>query len=255
MPVLHIGDCRIRYETWGEGPPVVLLHGFTSSIEQNWVERSWVSLLTEVGRRVIGVDLRGHGRSSKFHSTERYETPLLGQDVARVLDELELARADVFGFSLGAGVALQLAMDAPPRVRRLLICGIGDAAIRGLHDPREIEAIRDALAADNPDGITSLLGRRVREAAERGDNDLPALAAMAGRGGWPGDLVDPSSVDAPVLLGISGRDEYMTGTVRLLELLPSAEVVTVPEATHTGILGHDTFKRAVLRFLAQADGR
>jgi pimeloyl-ACP methyl ester carboxylesterase len=75
---------------------------------------------------------------------------------------------------------------------------------------------------------------------------------MTRRGGWPGDLIDPSPVHVPVLLGVSGVDEYMRGTQRLLELLPQAEVVTVPGAAHTMILCDGSFRHAVLRFLTQA---
>jgi pimeloyl-ACP methyl ester carboxylesterase len=65
-------------------------------------------------------------------------------------------------------------------------------------------------------------------------------------------LLDPSPVHMPVLLGVSGRDEYMRGAQRLLELLPRAEVVTVPDAAHTTILHDDRFTQAVLRFLREA---
>jgi pimeloyl-ACP methyl ester carboxylesterase len=252
MAIVDMDGCKIHYESWGEGPPVALLHGFTSSIEQNWVERDWVELLTAGGHQVIGVDLRGHGRSSKPYRPEHYETALLASDVVRVFDELGVTRSDLFGFSMGAGVALQLVMDAPARIRRLVICGIGDAAIRGRHDPREIDEIRGALAADDPRVVTSPLGQRIRAAAERGDNDLEALAAMTRGGGWPGDLIDPSPVDLPVLLGVSGRDKYMRGTTRLLELLPHAEVVTVADAAHTMILSDDRFRHAVLSFLRES---
>jgi pimeloyl-ACP methyl ester carboxylesterase len=153
---------------------------------------------------------------------------------------------------MAAGVVLQLAMDAPERIRRLVICGIGDAAIRGLQEPREIEEIAEALTASYPALVSSPLGKRIRAAAERGANDLRALAAIARRGGWPGDLVDPRPVDLPVLLGVSGRDEYMHGTKRLLELLPQAEVVTVPDAAHTMTLSDDRFRHAVLSFLRES---
>jgi pimeloyl-ACP methyl ester carboxylesterase len=248
VPVLDREGLSIRFETWGAGAPIVLLHGFTSSIEQNWLERRWVESLTAAEHQVIALDLRGHGLSSKLHSPEQYETTLLASDVVRVLDELEIKRSDLFGFSMGAGVALQLAMDTPGRIRRLVVCGIGDAAIRGLHDPGEIDEITAALGADDP-ALVSRLGQRIRAAAERGGNDLEALAALTRRGGWPGDLIDPRPVHLPALLGVSGRDEYMRGTARLLELLPHAEVVALPDASHTMILTDDRFRQAVLRFL------
>jgi pimeloyl-ACP methyl ester carboxylesterase len=249
MPFVDVSRCRIRYETWGQGPAITLLHGFTSSIEQNWVERGWVELLVAAGRHVIGVDLRGHGQSSKLYRAEEYETSLLASDVLRVLDELAVGRSDLFGFSMGAGVALQLAMESPTRIRRIVICGIGDPAIRGLHDPAEITVLTEALGASDPERVSSPLGRRIRAAAERGGNDLRALVAVTRRGGWPGDLVNPCVVDLPVLLGVSGRDEYMRGTTRLLELLPRAEVVAVPDAAHTMILSDDSFRQSVLGFL------
>jgi pimeloyl-ACP methyl ester carboxylesterase len=251
MPSVDVGACRIRFETWGErdGDPTALLHGFTSSTEQNWVERGWVELLTDAGHRVIGVDLRGHGQSSKLYRAEDYETAALASDVIHVLDELGIARSDLFGFSMGAGVALQVAMDSPARIRRVVICGIGDAAIRGLHDPAEIDEITAALGADDPALVTSRLGHRIRAAAERGGNDLEALAALTRRGGWPGDLVDPKPVHLPVLLGVSGRDDYMRGTTQLLQLLPHAEVVVVPDASHAMILSDNRFREAVLTFL------
>jgi pimeloyl-ACP methyl ester carboxylesterase len=250
MPTVDVDGCRIRFETWGEGSPVALLHGFTSSIEQNWLERGWVEPLTAAAHHVIAIDLRGHGRSSKLYSAEEYETGLLASDVVEVLDDVGVSRSDVFGFSMGAGVALQLAMDAPERIRHLVVCGIGDAAIRGLHDSGEIEEISDALGAADSDLVTSPLGQRIRAAAERGGNDLNALAAMTRRGGWPGDLIDSRPAEVPVLLGVAGHDEYMRGTARLLELLPQAEVVAVPDASHTMILCDDRFKQAVLRFLS-----
>jgi pimeloyl-ACP methyl ester carboxylesterase len=249
MPVVNVGGCRIRYEAWGEGPSVALLHGFTSSIEQNWVERGWVELVTAAGHQAIGIDFRGHGQSSKLYGAEHYETAFLAADVLHVFNELGIARSHLFGFSMGAGVALQLALDAPERIRRVVICGIGDAAIRGLHDPCEIEEISESLDAADSDLVTSALGRRIRAAADRGSNDLEALSAMTRRGGWPGDLIDPRPIELPVLLGVSGRDEYMRGTERLLELLPQAEVVAVPDASHATILCDDRFKQAVLRFL------
>jgi pimeloyl-ACP methyl ester carboxylesterase len=249
VPRVDVDGCSIRYESWSAGPPITLLHGFTSSIEQDWADRSWIDLLASSGHQVIAVDLRGHGRSAKLYRPEGYETRLLASDVLRVSDELDVESSHVVGFSMGAGVAIQLAMDAPARVRRLVICGIGDAAIRGLHDAEEVAEITEALAAHDPGAVRSALGQRIRAAADRGGNDLEALAAMTRRGGWPGDLVDPTPVDLPVLLGVAGRDDYMRRVDRLLGLLPRAEVITVPDATHTSILSEDGFKQAVLRFL------
>jgi pimeloyl-ACP methyl ester carboxylesterase len=249
MPVVRTDGCEIRYEVQGTGAPVTLLHGFTSFYEQNWVERGWVDLLTARGHQVIGVDLRGHGRSSKLYRPEQYETADMARDVVTVLDEVGVVRSDIVGFSMGAGVGLQLAMDFPARVRRLVVAGAGDAAIRGLHDPHELEEIAAALESGNPETIDSALGKRVRAAAERGGNDLKALGAMMRRGGWPGDVQTLRPLAIPVLVGIAGRDDYMAGADRLLAGLPEAKRIALADAAHTEILEDDEFRNAVVDFL------
>ena len=83
---------EIAYLDQGEGEPIVLVHGFASNKEANWVSPGWVSTLTRDNRRVIALDNRGHGQSTKFYDPALYHTDLMAADVAALIEHLE-ARA------------------------------------------------------------------------------------------------------------------------------------------------------------------
>ncbi len=108
MPYFMSNSLKLYYEIHGHGSPIVLLHGFSSSFERNWMRLGWVELLTTHGFQVIGLDLRGHGHSDKPLRPELYTTDLMGQDVLNLLNHLALGPVDLFGFSMGGGIALHL---------------------------------------------------------------------------------------------------------------------------------------------------
>ena len=245
MPFLDRDAVRIRYEDEGSGEPVVLLHGFTSSFERNWVELAWVDELLAAGFRVIGLDARGHGATTKCYTPAECETSFLAADVMAVLDACAVGRAHLVGFSMGAGIALRAAMDHPRRVGAVVVFGIGDKAIRGLHDPDEIYEVAGALRAGS---VASEFGRKFRARAELRDNDVAALAAFLDRGGWPGDLVNPRPVVAPVLLVVAERDEYMAATDALVALLPRGTRATVND-DHVGVVRSREARRIAVELL------
>jgi pimeloyl-ACP methyl ester carboxylesterase len=92
---------RIHFEDRGEGPAIVLMHGWSASIRTNWETPGWIERLRPL-RRVIGVDVRGHGASDKPHEQSRYGYAAMAHDVLAVMDHLEIERADFVGHSLGA---------------------------------------------------------------------------------------------------------------------------------------------------------
>ena len=101
MPSFHHGDVEIAYLDEGEGEPIVLVHGFASSKNVNWVYPTWVSELRKGGRRVIALDNRGHGDSAKLYDPAQYSIPIMASDVVALMDHLDIERADVMGYSLG----------------------------------------------------------------------------------------------------------------------------------------------------------
>ena len=118
---VEAGGIRYYYEIRGEGEPLLLLHGGLGSID---MFAPLMPILSEK-RQVIGVDLQGHGR------TELGSRPLdleaIGADMATVLDRLGYASVDVLGYSFGSGVAFQLAVQHPEKVRRLAMVSAGFA--------------------------------------------------------------------------------------------------------------------------------
>ena len=131
MPSFHHGDVEIAYLDEGEGDPVVLVHGFASSKNVNWVYPTWVSELRKNGFRVIAFDNRGHGDSSKLYDPEDYHIGTMASDITALMDHLGIERADVMGYSLGARMMGILAQTKPQRVRSAIFGGLGIGLIKG----------------------------------------------------------------------------------------------------------------------------
>src|SRR5882762_11964736 len=102
MPSFSNGAVEIAYLDEGEGEPIVLVHAFASSKNVNWVYPAWVSELKKNGRRVVAFDNRGHGDSGKLYDAEAYDIATMAGDISALMDHLNIARADVMGYSLGS---------------------------------------------------------------------------------------------------------------------------------------------------------
>ena len=131
MPSFHNGAVEIAYLDEGEGDPIVLVHGFASSKNVNWVYPTWVSELKKDGRRVIALDNRGHGDSEKLYDSADYEIAIMASDVIALLDHLGIERADIMGYSLGSRMTAILAREQPQRLRSAILGGIGIGLIEG----------------------------------------------------------------------------------------------------------------------------
>jgi pimeloyl-ACP methyl ester carboxylesterase len=250
VPALDVDGVRLHYEDAGDGEAIVLLHGFTSSYVENWVETGWARRLLGEGFRVVGLDARGHGRSTKLYAPAGYETSVLAGDVVALLDRLGIDRGHAVGFSMGAGIALQLAMEHPARVGAVVVAGIGDKAIRGLHDADEISRIERGLKEGAGKTGTDALAQRIRRNAERAGNDVAALAAFFQRGGWPGDLTSIGHVAAPVLVVLAERDEFMPTADELLRRIP-ARVATLEDCAHGAAVRDPRFVELALSFIRE----
>src|SRR6195256_1274417 len=131
MPSFHNGPVEIAYLDEGEGDPILLVHGFASTKNVNWVYPGWVSELRKNGRRVIALDNRGHGESGKLYDPAQYEVAVMAGDVIALLDHLRIDRADIMGYSLGSRMTAVLALSHPQRLRSAILGGIGIGMITG----------------------------------------------------------------------------------------------------------------------------
>src|SRR6202034_3261604 len=116
----------------GQGEPIMLVHGFASNKEVNWVYPGWVTALTRAGRRVIALDNRGHGQSTKLYEPAAYHSAVMAEDVRALMDHIGLPRADVMGYSMGARITAFLALAHPDRVRAAVLGGLGFHLVEGV---------------------------------------------------------------------------------------------------------------------------
>ena len=236
---------QIVYDDVGEGPPVLLLHGFASDRLTNWRRPGWYRTLTDAGRRVIAPDLRGHGESGTPHAPSAYGRETMVGDVLRLLDRLSIQRVDVLGYSMGAQVAAQLLVDHPDRVNAVVLGG-ADATV--LRDAPNQASIAEALEAPDSDAVDHPAGRWFRSFAERQNGDLDALAA-AMRAFSSFDLDRLGAVDAPVLAVAGGDDRIAENPTTLASRLSSGESLVIPDRDHMTTVGDPRFRDAVVDFL------
>jgi 2-succinyl-6-hydroxy-2,4-cyclohexadiene-1-carboxylate synthase len=237
-------------EGQGNGPPLLVLHGFSGSV------RAWDAVRPAIAgfARVISIDLIGHGRTAAPPDAERFTLDWATRDLRGLLDALELGAVDVLGYSMGGRVALHFAVQAPGRVRTLIL----ESASAGIEDDferrRRIES--DAALAERilSAGIEAFVAEwerlpllalaphvaeavRIRQTTQRLQNDPLGLAnSLRGMGaGQQAPLWSQlPDVRMPTLLIAGDRDtRYRRLAERMSSLLPASSVAIIADAGHT----------------------
>jgi pimeloyl-ACP methyl ester carboxylesterase len=230
-----VNGLKMYYEVHGEGPgrPLVLLHGGLQTIGL-----SFGAVLPELaaGRQVIAAELQGHGRTADIDRDITVAN--MAGDVAGLLGHLGVSQADVLGFSLGGEVALQLALDYPDRVGRVILVSVGYAP-DGMH----AEISDPAQWASSTRMPTAEDFRQWREAYERVAPDpghFDAFAAknnqaVASHPGWT--AAELGRISAPALLVFGDHDFFrLEHAVELHALIPGAQLAVLPGATHMELM-------------------
>jgi pimeloyl-ACP methyl ester carboxylesterase len=248
MPSFHNGDVEIAYLDEGEGDPILLVHGFASTKNVNWVYPTWVSELRKNGRRVIAFDNRGHGDSGKLYDAAAYEIATMAGDVIALMDHLNLERADVMGYSLGSRMTAVLARQTPQRLRSAIFGGIGIGLIEGGGPGENVAA---ALEAPSLDDVTDPVGRTFRAFADQTRSDRRALAACLRGSRRLMTREDAAGISVPVLIAVGTTDEIAGSADALGKIIPGAEVLHIPNRDHMRAVGDKVYKAGVLDFLSQ----
>src|SRR5712691_12035242 len=194
---------EIAFLDEGEGEAIVLVHGFASTAQVNWVYPGWVSTLTKAGRRVIALDNRGHGASTKLYDPAAYHSARMAEDVRALLDHLDVALADVMGYSMGARITAFFAHAHPARLRRAVFGGLGIRLVDGVGLP---ESIAEALEAPSLADVSDSVGRTFRAFAEQTKSDLEALAACIRGSRQTLTRAEVASLSAPTLIAVGTKD-------------------------------------------------
>ncbi|MGB6538372.1 MAG: alpha/beta hydrolase [Xanthobacteraceae bacterium] len=238
---------EIAFLDQGEGEPIVLVHGFASNKEVNWIFPGWVATLTAAGRRVIALDNRGHGASSKLYDPGAYHSASMADDVRALLDHLGLPRADVMGYSMGARIAAFLAFARPDRVRSAVLGGLGIGLIEGVGAP---DKIAQGLEAPSLAAVTDPLARQFRSFAEQTHSDLRALVACLRGSPQTLSRAEAGAITVPVLVAVGSRDLIAGSPQELAALVPGAQALVIPDRDHMLAVGDRVFKAKVVSFLA-----
>ena len=246
VPSFKNGDVESAYIDEGEGEPILLIHGFASSKEANWIGPSWLGTLTRAGRRVIALDNRGHRASGKLYDPADYHTGKMADDARALLDHLHIARADVMGYSMGARITAFLTLAHPERVRSAVLGGLGIHLVDGVGLP---ESIADALEAPSLDDVTDRQGRTFRAFAEQTKSDLKALAACIRGSRQVLSRKEIGGIGIPVLVAIGTKDDVAGSAQALAALIPGAEALDIPDRDHMLAVGDKVYKAGVLAFL------
>lgn len=248
MPSFHNGAVEIAYLDEGKGEPIVLVHGFASSKNVNWVYPTWVSELKKHGRRVIALDNRGHGESTKLYDPEDYYLGTMAGDVRALLDHLGLERADMMGYSLGSRLTGYLAQSHPQRIRSAIFGGLGVGMIEG-GGPGE--NVAKALEAASLDDVTDPVGRTFRAFADQTRSDRRALAACLRGSRRLATREEAASIAVPVLIAVGTTDDIAGSAHALAAIIPGAEVLDIPGRDHMRAVGDRVYKAGVLDFLSR----
>ena len=229
MPYANNQGIRIHYEVEGEGPPLVLIHGFTGSLE-DWRDFGYVDGLKD-DYRLILMDERGHGASDKPHDSAAYEMKRRVSDVTAVLNDLNIGEAHVLGYSMGGEVCFGMAKYAPERAPSLVIGGmhpytprypeIYNQQIQILTEG--IEAAADAWGPKSPERKRRFLR-----------NDVKALisSTIVARD-WSGCADILLSMTMPCLLYAGEADRFMYSSIReCVNHIPNAVFVSLPNLDH-----------------------
>jgi pimeloyl-ACP methyl ester carboxylesterase len=248
MPSFENGDVEIAYLDEGEGEPIVLVHGFASTKEVNWVQPGWVNTLNRAGRRVIALDNRGHGASSKLYDPTAYHSVTMAGDVRALLDHLQIERADIMGYSMGARITAFLAVKHAERVRSAILGGLGIRLVEGVGLP---ESIAEALEAASPDDVRDPTGQMFRAFAEQTKSDLRALAACIRGSRQTLTREEVGTMRAPVLVAVGTKDLVAGSAQALTGLIPGARALDIPNRDHMLTVGDKVYKAGVIDFLNQ----
>lgn len=239
-----VNGTKVYYEVYGKGKPIVLIHGAYYTIEMNWGE-----LIPELAktRKVIAIELQGHGHTP--YSDRKLSRATLASDVEKIMDYLKIDSADIVGYSFGAQVAYEFAIQSPKRLRKLVI-------ISGVYKSEGwVTEITDVFKKMKPEFFANSPLQAAYDAVApdktKWNMFLEQMIALAGE---PFNLGDDNiaKIAAPVLI-ISGDNDGMdkielAKTYKLLgggvsadmQPMPKSQLAVIPNQSHVSLMKQTT---------------
>lgn len=225
--------------------PVVLLHGWGGSYADTWQGSALEKALVERGRKVLELDLPGHGTGSKSHDPADYTNISEQLDAALPGD----SPLDAVGFSLGGKLLLHIAAYRPGRIRRLVVGGVGENIFRPEAGAVVAEALLGEIPTDAPVALESVVER-----ARASNNDVLALAAVIRRTSPPPSPEQIAAIDADTLL-VVGADDGIAGSLDpLARALPAVRTMVIAGIGHLSTPSSPQFQTAAAEFILRPFG-
>jgi len=268
MPKAKVNGVELNYEVHGDGYPLVLAHGFTSSMQM------WADQIPSFAKkyRVVVYDSRGHGASEAPGDLASYDLWTCVEDQRALMDHLDIGEAYVGGLSMGGMVAMRFALKCPQRVRALLLCDTGPG-MAGPHRQWFDALYGSAEPVVSTEGVGGWLKRMwpVLAQAFPPEGQLPAgvrrhlegLERMSADGFLGGAqalrqqdnvLERLGEIRVPTLIVVGDRDLLLTDSRAMRRRIAGNQFVLIRDSLHgTAVWQPEAFTRAVLDFLAQVD--
>jgi pimeloyl-ACP methyl ester carboxylesterase len=213
---------KIHYLVQGRGTPVVLIHGYTGSAEGNWFSNGIAQALA-ANRRVIAIDVRGHGKSDKPHDAALYGERLW-KDVIELMDHLAIERAHVHGYSMGGALVTRLLANHP---ERFITASYGGSGVREV-DPERIAALPKDKEGRDPQEEEASQKLRASPTRDQAALDAVRVGMASGRRA----SIDLTRIQIPVL-AINGEfDQPIAKTARMHRELKNFKSVVLPGKSH-----------------------
>lgn len=235
---------ELAYYLWGDGRPLVLLHGFLSSGTMAWKRSRHVARLNEAGFAVIAPDLRAHGHSDAPPTAEHYGADVLAHDGLDLLAHLGLDHFDLGGYSIGARSAIRMmALGASPG--RVVL---GGTSYRGVTHDTPPDTWFHQLFAGYPQHEKGSELWRLQQYLLRIDADVVALERVLDSplSTRPDEL---AAIEAPVRVIVGERDPHLTTAADLAEHLPHADLRVI-DGDHTSAASRQAFATEMIDHLA-----
>ena len=259
MPYFDNDGIKIYYEIEGEGPPVVMIHGFAGNSEGVKNQTNWIENLKD-NYQLILLDCRGHGKSDKPHDDSYYGQKMT-DDVIKLLEHLSIEKANFLGYSMGASIIFHILVTKPEFIISAVLGGfvitLNEKEIA--KDLEDTKQVIEAFRAESIDQIKDPMARALRQFAELRENDLLALAAV--QAGWLKDWsqIMPSpaqmkgalkKIKVPVMTVLGSNDDIQPGEKTLFaQLIPGACHFQIQGKDHLTVIPDPKFLMVVKAFL------
>jgi pimeloyl-ACP methyl ester carboxylesterase len=258
MPYFNNEGVKIHYEIEGEGPDLVMIHGFAANIEINWRQPNWIATLKDENRLIL-VDCRGHGKSDKLYDPKQYGMHMR-EDIIKLMDHLAISKANLFGYSMGGSITLSILLSEPRRVNSAIIGGFAPMIIKPELAKQFFEPAIEAFKAENKKEIKNPVALNLRNLADSSGEDLKALVAVMEGNFVMGDenlrfnsLNDIKSVfkkvNNPVLSVMGSDDVLISNKTVFAESMPGACHFQIQGRNHLTVVPDQRFHVIVKAFL------